>query len=446
MARQEQLATLAAEVDGASADADGSFTSQVECLVVESVIRRLDTGQPLGGGFPLRSSKGKTMASSACTRRLSSADATRALELLDWAAAVGAEPNDEALWKVAQETILPSLAANVRLPELARIASEWSALRTAMATRIADLPAHQQQRVISGPAAMIFDVADFAEHAGLCTEWLVSVVLQGEIAPSRALELAGQIHDMATGKSIIDEPLLSRLWGRSEWTIPESRYLLTVLPTNEIRRDLIGRRLIAPLYASSSRDVDQWIGYIRELAALPPGILNSKHAGMVAELASEVDILCRPRSETLPEESVRALLERYSGGSRSLQLLLESRLPVILLKQANLAQLLRRCPQRLFDCFCDHAGQELMTGRLDLTSIAFLMIAMLKLRNHKANYGGLLEKRVLLPVLPAWKRREINALGDEMERYFRGSRDELDLWYWRYTTKNRFLWQHRGKA
>ena len=446
VARQEQLSALAARSDGQSLNADGSLTSQVECLIVRSTLKLLDSGASMGAGFLLRSPKAKAMASAACSRTLPSAGGDQAIRLLVWASAVGAKPDDDVLHDVARDIIIPGLAENIYFPELPGLASHWPALRTAMASQIAALPVGQQRKIVFGPAGMIFDVTDFIKDARLSAEWIAAAARQDAITRTEALVLASHVHNPADGTSIIDQHLLSQLWGKADWTISESSHLLNVLPVNELRRDLIVHHLMAALHGAPPRDVDEWIEYIRALAALSSDILPIRFATEVAEIISDVNVLCRPGGEMLPEEIIYGLLERYPHGSPSYQMLLDARLPRILLMQIDLHQILRRCPRRLFDCFCDYAREEMTGSRLELTSIAFLAIAMLKLRNHRGNYGELIEKRVLLPVLPAWKRRDITALGNEMEYFSPGTRNELDQWHWRHVSKNRFLCQHRRKA
>ena len=443
--QREQLVELALRVENGTC---GALTERVECVIVQGSLNRVDNDEIPGAGFTLRTGSARKAASIGCMQRLPGDDAGRAVQLLRWAHEVGAEPGEEVLRQTGRDVLFAELQKDPVPPPLFAVAQAWPALRVGIIDKLASQPVMLQEKLLASSSVAIFRIDDFTEWPTLGEEWVISAASHRRMSRSAALgEITRLRRSHSGGQAVIDVRLLSRIWGRRNWTVAEGIELLSGLPAEELSAESVRSCLAALLKGMPDPEggLREWMDFVTMLAPLSERILLEEDAAVAVEMASAI----RPiRVATLGHEpadaAIHDLLERYWEGSPYLRSMLDRYLPPLLIRRRNLSSVLRDCPPALFIQFCGYAGESLARGRLDTRTIAELFVAMYQLEFLRLEYARLLEDRVFLPVLPYWTRREIANLGAEMNGISRNSSSHLDLWYRQHSRRRRLPWRGRS--
>jgi len=443
--RKQQLLAIAQRVDrtreqeegATSAAGPNSLASRIEAALVAGAMETADAGKPLGAGIVLHDPAARRAAAERCAARLAGADAGHALDLLAWASASCVSPAGEVIRQVGRRAVTPTLLATGELPGLAEAATAWPDLRAGIADGIADLPAADQQRLITGPAARSLRPRDFADHPELGEEWVIAQAHAEVVPPAVALTHVMKLRRIRQRDPVVDEHLLRRLWASDQWTVAEAAEVIR-LPSGEIGTDAVTSRLAALLYdVPKPTAKDGWSALVSALAALPDGILPRPVAEQAAELANLIELIGRTIRQR-PDTALETLVRRYGTGSPAADAFLRGQLPPLLIGHSKLGMVLASCPPPLFGSFCDCVHEAGSRGELSAPVIASLFVAMRHLDSRHHRYADLLSARVLAPMLPSWSRSDISVLGAHADRIARESSIYIDLWYLRNDQSKRF--------
>jgi GTPase-associated protein 1, N-terminal domain type 2/GTPase-associated protein 1, middle domain len=432
---KHQLVTVAARGDGPTAASSGELVGLVERALVRSAFGALDNGTAIGAGIGLRTPAAKDLATDGCSLRLSTSDPRVVVDVLTWAGDAGVEPDGKMVRLAGRDTILPGLLAGTVPPGLAEISGDWPVLRAGVVAGLASLPPARQLEAVVGRSARILRVSDFAADRSLGTEWLIAQLRNGFMTRCATLaEFIGMRvswpYTPADG-----EQFIGRLWGDHEWTPDEGTELIDLLDPAGLAENLVRPRLGLLLRTVPPPDRSRaWITFVLRLAALPPGTLPREQAKLVDELSGVLALLRQARNVNPPDAALAELLRRYLSGSEQACGLLHQLLPPFLLRHSNLSSVLGSCPPDLFFSLRDYSANALANDRLDGQEVANLAVSMLRLRNHKMNYGNDLDGQVLRPILKEWRPSQIGLLAAEVDSIARDSgraSHALRLWHQR---------------
>lgn len=436
--RQTELVDLAVKVDSMPTGAPAGLAGQVERALVAGMLSRGDAGDLPRDVISLRTERARKVASDGCVQRLPDANAVQVVELLAWASAVGARLPEDVVWQTGQ-AVTAGLAEDGMPPGLDQAAKEWPALRGGLVDSLARLPAKPQQVILAGPAARVFRSTDFLGHPQLGEEWLVLAAHHRRVTCATALQqIVGlrQSHNLPDPS--IDQQLLLRLWPNRGWTPGEAIELIEKLPLGELATEPMRQRFISVLHNfPADVEADSWMAFVGKLVGLPSGVLPEQTQNLILELSNTINLIRQTPAVGEPAEAaIIELLAIYSESGREVQVFLQWQLPSLLLPQTGLSRLLRSCPPPLFNRFCEYAREQLDSNPGNVALAAKLFVAMQELKDlRRPLQATYLEQHVLAPVLPGWKRRELDAVGAEADRLSLNASQYFGVWRSKYARR-----------
>jgi GTPase-associated protein 1, N-terminal domain type 2/GTPase-associated protein 1, C-terminal domain/GTPase-associated protein 1, middle domain len=431
---KHQLVAVAARSQEPGETSPEALIELVEQALVESAFTELDNGNPIGPGIELRTPAVRELAADQCSKRLQTSNPQVVVELLNWATAAGVRPAERLVWLAGRNTILPGLLAWREPPDLAEIAGEWPVLRAGTVAGLATLPGSRQQELLSSRAATFFRVHDFAADQVLGTDWLVAQVLNGSTTRPAALADFVGMQSSWRYPPADCERLIARLWDGCGWTSQEGIELVGLLDGGALTSDPVRSRLAELLSTlPTPDDTPAWMKFVLFIADLPAGKMPREQAELADELSRLIRLITLGERDTPPDEALAELLKDYEAGSEQARGLLTRLLPPLLVRHSNLSSILGLCPQGLFGSLCKFSAESLARDKLDIRSIANLVVCMQLMKNRNSTYGIDLE-RVLQPALREWRVSQISALAIEVDLIAENSgrsSHALKLWHQR---------------
>ncbi|MGH3274931.1 MAG: GTPase-associated protein 1-related protein, partial [Streptosporangiaceae bacterium] len=179
---QDDLIDLALRADMLPTQARQALVSQIECALVAGMLAAVDHGEPPNEMVALRTASGRERASRGCTERLPGLEPGRALALLAWASDAGAEPAEQTIRRVGQDSLRAVVQSEQASPALIRAGEAWPALRGGMLDTLSTLPPAGQEVALASPAGAILQATDFAGRPGLHEKWLLLSVGQSRLS------------------------------------------------------------------------------------------------------------------------------------------------------------------------------------------------------------------------------------------------------------------------
>lgn len=447
--RQRQLVQLGQRVDSMVDDAGSALAGAVERESVARALRHAEHGRPPGDGFPLQTQGAIDVASDGCSRILQTCEPRRAMDLLAWAFAAGAQPKPSAVRHAGQRLLRNGLPGDDAFPTLEEVTARWPEFRRGMVDQLATWPGSQRNAAFAHAMSEVFRRSDFAGRPELCEEWLVTSVRKGRMAATAGLEEIIKLRRTRRPAAAVDEPLIARLWSGRSWTPAEATELLNRLDPAELTGEAVTARLTALLnYVPGAAGLADWLGFITILnRRFPAGRLPDNEAKLAAELSRAAELIHAKTQgdQEATDREIDGLVKLYSNCTPGTQRFLDYHLPPLLPFYSRLAAVLIRCPGTLLSQFCSYARNSIIHDNRDQAVFiaAHVFVAVHDLRDNKvhelANY---IEDKVLLPTLPDWKRSEINMVGRAADQIVRHGARLVDGWYFRNTRRSRlFRWR-----
>jgi hypothetical protein len=446
-ARQAQLVELAGRADGQSGSENGdqSLTVQVESLLAEGALRRLDSGSMPDRGFPFRTLRAMRIAAAEAQRRLPSADPSTAVAILRWAHEVGIDPGTGTVRDAGQRVVASWPLSDDIWPELSAAAEAWPLFRAGMVAALAGLSADRLAEFLRSDLAALLQTEDFSQSPVLGEEWLVAAAQAGRMTRSSALITAARLRRGDGGLEPIDERLISRIWQKNRWTFREGTEIVAKVPPEELLNEGVSGRLALLLQElpADASNLAPWTDFASTFASAAEGIYPHHNVSLAGELADVGRQIQSAYSVSVRSvATVESLMRRYSKASGQVRLLLGWHLPPLIFNSPSRHRLLRECPMDLFEPFCNYSRFMIESENCGLETIATLFLSMVGTGRNSLSHvrSRQLDEQVFRPTLSTWSKRDIRDLVLVMNELSHNSGSRLELWYRQYGKKRRIPW------
>lgn len=416
--------------------------------LVETALERLRRGEHPGEVAALTSERARTRAAEGCAPYLVTAGGPRFQQFLAWATAADALFAPDVLRRCGRNLVGEALKGDALPDVIAQAVERWPELRTGIVEELAAVGPDERSRFLLRDGRRLLRLDDFRSRPELGVAWLVAEVHVGALESVEALDRIVDLRRRTGKRPPVDEDLLVALWPDGRWTPDDARAVVDLLPPEELGTEVVGRWIADVLRTVPSPELAAGhavlVGRLMDLRSS----LGAEPRRILRALERTVALMDRLAQEEVPAPAVRDLFGGFDTAPAVVRTFIAAQAPQVILTADPLGPVLEACPPEILANFCAHAHDVLARTR-DATLAARIFIAMRHLiwigENRAAKR---VEQSVLVPVVPGWKRREIDAVRDAVSSFSeRRERYPFDLWLrQRRSARRRFLpaWLGRG--
>jgi len=391
-----------------------------EQAVVSGVLDRLRRGDELGESVILQTPRIAESAAAQLGALVPELQAYQIIDLLRWAYEAGIRLPPEAIRMSANAVVLHLYLEDQSVsPGLAVAAQRWPDLRAGIVTLLVSQPAAIRERVMSGPIAETFQLADFMKEPSLGEEWLLQSVRQGRRTAAEALEGAAVLR-RNDDRSPVDHMLIRQLWQGRLWSSEESSLIISLLPVGELANDALIEQFAKTLNdVPSEAGLASWTEYVLDLAGLAPSALADPRLAGLPELVRAIRLALEisqrgpeldPRSEEL-DPYIEELASLYRHQAEVLDIYLLRSLPSLLVYHSNLGTVLNRCSREIWLEFRAYVQALLRRQPREFLIAAKVFVAMHRLGlahgGRKPDFGD-----ELLDPMRTWRKSDKSAAAE----------------------------------
>jgi hypothetical protein len=422
--RDEHLSALAAAAKEAGVPV---MLDEIEIRRADAELERALAAQDCPGATAFVSLAARGHAVRRCEAALRRADAPAAIRLLSWAGDAGLRLPEQALQACGSEVFGPYVLADQPPEDVRRLLVRWPPLRAGLVAHLASAPADAVLAALDRGPAPLVDPSYLAAHPGLHELGLISAARR---ASEEGMRLLADILDVrgrnGAAARVADHHLLMRLWPGGAWSVAQAREALRILPGRDVQAGAIPQWLSqAVTRAVGRRDpsgFEEYLQLSRKLAAHPVRDALDEATKNHLTWAPWLDDRLREARKTgdgaVVVSQAQSMLDAYDIAPPLIQGLIAERLPELLIRIGlpDLVELLGGCPEEVLEYCIAHIRPRLAPARAAPPLAAALFSAARQLTDGGHENGAMLEERLLRPTLPEWRRRDRDALIEELSK------------------------------
>lgn len=420
---QARLIEAALGLDGGFSAGKSETAASIEQALVDQTLARLahKSGEP--AIVRLRTRAGVQKAAAECDRALSARSGARQrLAVLRWAAQAGAEADDALVAALGSEIMGLALIEDGWAADLiGGVARDWPAFRAGMVTRLTTEP----DAVVEGASAYftadIFEPSDFAAAPRLGDRWVATRAAARHASPVEELIEICELRRITQEPGLTDSDLLWRLWPSGAWTAAEAMAIANAFAFSEVMQSTAPAAMAATFLRGPGSDAERrhWTDLAVYIARWPEETQSTHGVGAARTVKVLRDVIAAITSgppETPRMSLITRLVSSYPSVPPVVQAYLAAEIPqLILLHHPRPYLVLATCPQPVLTTFCELSRENLLANPHNAQLAARLFLTLYLMRTHKdKNAAGVLEASVLSPLVNIWNRRDLAAIGREL--------------------------------
>jgi hypothetical protein len=408
--------------------------AQIEDLLIEDAVSRIDAGQPVG---PARlTERGSDTARDRAAGLLDDATARTALAVLDWANA----------WHLGlPAACLEQYGQGCRIgepptPELAQLLRRSGDVRHGLLTQLEIAAPELAEAVLGGPLGTGIRREELAAFPTLAELWLLRAAGQGRVAPLRALDEIADGRAAAGHSPRVDQALLRRLWPNG--CPPGQLVELLDLIIDDPPDDVVGwLRAETGALAEYGEPGDDWYRLAEGVASHPArDVLAAEDLQIMLTAAQAGPLLSRARASASQGDPdvFAALFALYQAATDTrMRGVLDGDLPALLAAAEPLGPALRGCPDPVVLALGRELASRLTAPRADVALAARVFAA----RTDPGVAGQPAQASQLAAAcepVRSWPRRDLAALARALD----SDRAAAKLFgTWRGPTRSARFWR-----